>query len=215
MTTKLLIILMAVVAVVAGCSRPGVVGNGVIKTEERTILDFSKVEVVGGYQIEWAGGKPALTISADENLLPLISTVVSGDTLRIDSTGSMTATKTIKVIITSTTLVEVNLTGGNKFTASLVSGPSLKLESTGASDFTVDGSVTNLDATLTGAGQLNAKSLPVANATLSLVGAGKADVTVTEKLNVSVTGAGSVTYAGHPKTVEKNIVGAGTLREQP
>jgi hypothetical protein len=212
---KIMFPMLAAVAIVVGCSRPGVIGDGVIKTETRTVTDFSKLEVEGGYRIEWASGKPALSISADENLLPLISTVVSGDMLRIDSTGSITATIGITIILTSSALADVNLTGGNTFIAGPVSGQNLKLESTGASDFTVSGSVTNLDATLTGAGKLKAKSLQTASTTLSLTGAGEAEVTATETLKVSITGAGSVTYSGHPKSVEKNILGAGSLKEQP
>ncbi|HSY20445.1 MAG TPA: head GIN domain-containing protein [Candidatus Acidoferrales bacterium] len=212
---KTTILLVAAVALLTGCFRPGVRGDGVIKTEDRPISDFSKIEVTGGYEIKWTGGKPALSITTDQNLLPLIATVVSGDTLQIGSTNDLSPTKGITIILSSASLAEVRLTGGNSFKGTQITGPDLKLESTGASEIHVDGSVTNLDVTLTGASQLNAKSLSTQTATIELTGASDADVTVTDTLKVSITGAGSLTYSGNPKTVHQNIAGAGSIQKRP
>jgi len=212
---RITILLIAAVTALTGCSQIGIKGDGVINAEDRPVSGFSKVEITGGYQVKWTSGKPALNISADENLLPLIRTVVNGDTLQIDSQVELAPTKGITIILSSPSLADVNLTGGIDFKASQVSGPGLRLEATGASDFTVDGSVTNLDVNLTGASRLNAKSLQTQTATLTLVGASDADVTVTDTLKASVTGAGLLTYSGNPKSVEKNITGAGRIQTRP
>ena len=212
---KISIIVIAAFAVVAGCSRPGIQGDGVITTEERPISEFSKLVVTGGYEIEWSRGKPAFTISADQNLLPLVETVVSGNTLQIDSKEELAPTKGIKIILSSATLADVQLNGGISFKASQIFRHDLRLHSTGASEISVDGSVTNLEVNLTGASKLNAKSLKTQVATLSLIGASEADVNVTDSLKVSVIGASSLTYSGNPKSVEKNIVGAGTIQNRP
>ena len=211
--SRLTVIFIAAITVVAGCSQPGIKGDGVIKSENRSISDFSKVVVTGGYKIKWSAGKPALDISADQNLLPLIKTVVSGGTLEIDSTENLAPTKSITITLSSASLADVQLTGGIK--ASQVSGDELKLESTGASDVTIDGSVTKLKANLTGASKLNAQSLQTQTATLSLLGASDADVAVADTLDVSITGAGSLTYSGNPKSVERTILGAGSIRHRP
>lgn len=211
---RITLMLVASIILVAGCSRPGIKGDGVIKTEDRSVAEFSKVVVSGGYQLKWSSGKAGLNLSTDQNLLPLIKTVVNGKTLKISSQEDLAPTKSITVILSSASLADVQLTGGNSFKASQLSGSELKLESTGASDITVDGSVTKLDAHLIGASKLNAKSLQTQTATLSLVGASHADVAVTDSLKVSVTGAGSLTYSGNPKSVEKNITGAGSIRKR-
>lgn len=199
---------------VAGCSQPGVKGDGVIKTEGRGISDFSTLAVAGGYDIQWSAGKPSLTITSDQNLLPLIKTTVSGSTLQIDSKENLAPTKGITITLSSASLADVQLTGGNSFTAGQISGEHLKLESTGASEMTVDGSVTNLQANLTGASKLDAKALQTRDATLSLTGASDAHVNVSGTLKASITGAGSVTYSGDPKSVEQNITGAGSIQRQ-
>src|ERR1051325_21902 len=69
---------------IAGCSLPGIKGDGVIMTTNRSISDFSELVVNGAYKINWTSGKPALTISTDQNLLPLIETTLSGNTLEIN-----------------------------------------------------------------------------------------------------------------------------------
>jgi len=212
---RLTIIVIATCIVVAGCSRPGIKGDGEIKTEDRPISDYSKIVVSGGYRIKWSSGKPALTISADQNLLPLIKTVVNGKTLQIDSAEQLAPTESIKITLSSATLAEVRLTGGNNFRAAQISGHDLNIESTGASSIHVEGSVTNLKADLTGASRLDAKSLHTQNATLSLLGASDAAVNVSDALKVSVTGAGSLIYSGDPKSVEQNVAGAGNIRRSP
>ncbi len=212
---RITIILVAAATVVAGCSRPGIKGDGVIKSEDRSIADFSRVVVTGGYEIQWSSGKPALNLSTDQNLLPLVETVVSGDTLQIESKDNLAPTKRITITLGSSSLAEVRLTGGNSFKAGQIAGHELKIESTGASEISIDGSITNLEVNLTGANHLNAKSLQAQTATLSLVGASEAEVAVTDALKVSLTGACSVAYSGNPKTVEKTVTGAGSIRHLP
>jgi carbon monoxide dehydrogenase subunit G len=109
----------------------------------------------------------------------------------------------------------VRLNGAVSLTASKLSGPDLKLESNGASSISVDGSVTNLEGNLSGASKLDAKSLQTQTATVSMDGASYADVTVTETLSASISGAGVLTYSGNPKSVEKNVSGVGRIQPRP
>src|SRR5262252_6745985 len=93
------ILLIAAVVVIAGCSLPGTKGDGSITTTNRPITDFSALEVTGAYQIQWSSGKPALTISTDQNLLPLITTSVSGGSLHIAWKENLRPTKGITIIV--------------------------------------------------------------------------------------------------------------------
>jgi hypothetical protein len=206
--------LLVAIAVVAGC-RPGIQGDGVILTTNPPVSEFSVLEVSGAYKIQWSPGKPALSISTDQNLLPLITTKVAGNTLEIDQQQNLRPTQGITVNVSSASLKEVRLNGAVSLTASNVSGPDLKLECNGASSISVDGSVTNLEVSFSGASSLRAKSLQSQTARIALNGASSADVTVTESLDASISGAGSVTYGGNPKTVQQQISGAGKIRSRP
>jgi Putative auto-transporter adhesin, head GIN domain len=192
----------------------GIGGDGVVKTENREISDFSKVVVSGGFNIKWTGGKSALTVSTDQNLLPHIRTEVIDGVLRIDSKGNLRPTNGTTITISSESLADVELAGANTFTAGQLSGPALKLGSTGASTINVEGSVTTLAVNLTGASALHAKSLQTQSATLSLTGASSADVTVADTLKASLAGACSMTYSGEPKSIEKTITGACRIQQR-
>lgn len=209
------ILLVAGFVALAGCSRTGIKGDGLITTTNHPIADFSTLEVAGAYQIRWSSGKPALTITTDQNLIPLITTSVSGNTLHIDWKENLRPTKGITIIVSSASLADVLLNGAVSLTASNLSGRDLKLESNGASSITVEGSVTNLEANLSGATKLNGASLQSQTAKVSLNGASYADVTVTETLNASISGAGVLTYAGNPKSVEKKVGGVGRIQPRP
>jgi hypothetical protein len=100
-----------------------------------------------------------------------------------------------------------------RFTASNLSGKGFYLEGTGATRVVADGTVTELMASMSGASKLEAGSLQAENVTLSISGAGKAEVAASKTLKVSISGAGKVTYTGNP-TVEKHISGAGSVRQR-
>jgi len=209
------IFLIASIAILAGCFQRRIKGDGVIKTESRPVTDFSTLEATGGYRIRWTSGKPGLTISTDQNLLPHIRTTVNGNTLQIEADENLAPTKGVTITLSSAGLAEAKLTGGIQLTAGPLAGPELKLESNGAVDIHVDGSVTNLDASLSGASQFHARSLRTKTATVSVDGAAYGEVTVTDTLTAAISGAGVLTYSGNPKTVEKSISGAGSIRSRP
>lgn len=206
-------ILLVAAVVIAGCSRLlGIKGDGLVTTTNRPIADFSALEVSGAYQIQWSSGKPALTISTDQNLLPLITTSLSGNSLHIDCQENLRPTKGITIIISSTSLTDVQLNGAVSMTAGNLSGHDLKLESNGASSINVAGSVTNLEADLSGTTKLDGISLHTQTAKVSLNGASYADVTVTETLDASISGVGVLTYGGNPKSVDKTVGGVGRIQ---
>lgn len=209
------ILLVAGVVVIAGCSRLGIKGDGLITTTNRPTADFSALEANGAYQIQWSSGKPALTICTDSNLLPLITTSITGGSLHIDWTENLRPTKGITIIISSASLTNVELNGAISVTASNLSGRGLKLEANGAASINVDGSVTNLEADLSGATRLNGTALHTQTATVSLNGTSYADVTVTGSLDATISGVGILTYGGNPKSVQKDVSGLGRIQSRP
>ena len=208
------VLLAGCVAVVAGCHLPGIRGNGHIKTEERSIGAFANLDAGGAFEIEWQNGSPALRITTDENLLPYIENDVSDDTLHLRTREHVWPTRGIKVVISSPTRTGGRIRGAVKLTVKQLSGPTFALESKGASDVTLDGSVDRLLVDMTGASQLVADGLQAKTAEISTTGAGDAEVAVTDTLKVIITGAGKVTYSGNPPTIEKQITGAGSIRHK-
>jgi hypothetical protein len=212
---KILIVLLAgCVALVVGCHLPGIRGNGRIKTEERPIATFANVDASGAFEIEWQNGAPAVRVTTDENLLPHIENNVSEDTLHLRSREHLWPTHGIKVVISSPTRAGGKIRGAVKLTVKQLSGPIFALESKGASEVSLDGSVDRLLVDMTGASQLAAAGLHAKTAEISTTGAGDAEVAVTDTLKVVITGAGKVTYSGNPPTIKQQITGAGSIRHK-
>src|SRR6201985_1114126 len=202
------------VLLVAGCHLPGVRGNGQIKTEERSIAAFANLDAGGAFEIEWQNGPPALRVTTDQNLLPYIENNVSDDTLHLRTRNHVWPTHGIKVVISSPTRTGGRIRGAVKLTVKQLSGPAFALESKGASEVSLDGSIDRLLVDMTGASQLAADGLQAKTAEISTTGAGDADVAVSDTLKVVITGAGKVTYSGSPPTIKKQITGAGSIRHK-
>ena len=196
-----------------GCHLTGIRGNGHIVSEDRQVQEFSSVEAEGAFDIEWTPGPPSCTIRTDENLLRHVETSMNGRKLQLEWRGQLHPTHGMKVRISSASITGARLTGAVRLSATKLSGKGFYLEGTGATRVTADGAVNELLATMSGASRLDAESLQVKVAELSISGAGKAEVSASEILKVAISGAGKVTYSGNP-SVEKHISGAGTIRKR-
>jgi len=207
-------ILAAFSICLSGCDWVGIGGNGHIRTDQRAISEFTEIAASGGLRIEWHSGTPALSITTDENLLPYVENRISDNVLRLRTRERLRPTHGIKVIVSSRSLNGADLSGAVDLIAKQVSGPKFYLQSRGASDVTVDGNVDQLLADMTGASDLKAKGLQAKTVEISTTGAASAYVSATDTLRVSITGAGDVTYYGNPKTIEKHVTGAGSIRRK-
>jgi hypothetical protein len=203
--------LVLVVLGTAGCNLNRIRGNGHVTTETRSVSNFSRVDAGGYYELEWHAGPPSFRLTTDENLLGHITTSVSGDRLNIGIDGAVAPTDGIVIVITSPALVTAELSGAVKFTARPIEGDKFVLDTSGAVKVTLAGKVNRLLADLTGASKLAAAELLANDVELSVTGAGKADVTAANTLRAAITGAGKVIYGGNPKSVDRNITGAGKI----
>jgi len=200
----------------SACDWIGIRGNSHIVTDQRTITEFSEIAASGGLTIEWHRGPPVLSVTTDENLLQHIDTQVSGKTLRLRTRtrDRLRPTRGIKISVSSANLDGAELSGAVDLIAKAVAGAKFYVQTTGASDVTVDGTVEQLLADMTGASDLHAKGLQAKTVEISTTGAASAYVLATDALKVSITGAGDVTYSGNPPTIEKHITGAGSIRHK-
>ena len=196
-----------------GCHLTGIRGNGHIVTENRPVTEFTSVEAEGAFDIEWVPGPSSCTIRTDENLLRHVETSMNGKKLVLEWHGQLHPTHGMKVKLSSASMTGARLTGAVRLTATRLSGNGFYLEGTGATRVTVDGAMNELMATMSGASKLDAESLLVKTAELSISGAGKAEVSASDVLKVAISGAGKVTYTGNP-AVEKHVSGAGTVRKR-
>ncbi|MGZ5005089.1 MAG: head GIN domain-containing protein [Chthoniobacterales bacterium] len=197
----------------SGCHWVGIHGNGHIITETRQVGDFQRLEADGAFTINWTNGPAKLSITTDENLFEYIRSDLSGDRLRIEWIKPLRGTHGIKVEVSSPLLTHVTLNGATRLTAANLSGAEFYLDANGATKAILTGNVNAMSGELNGASKVDAEGLTTRAMELSISGAGKANVNVSEALKVSISGAGKVTYTGDPK-VSKEISGAGRVSKK-
>ncbi len=213
MKTICLPILCVALAGLCGCNFKSIHGSGVAKTETRMVGAFSKINVTGSPEVEITVGSPAsLTITADDNLLPIIETKVDGDTLDIGSTESYSTSLGVKLKITVPKFEGASVTGSSEIHATGVSARDFIASVTGSGSIVLAGSADLLDGQITGSGEIKATELAAKNASVGVTGSGRVLVNASEKVDASITGSGSVRYSGNPPTVQKRITGSGQIK---
>jgi hypothetical protein len=73
-------LLFTLVILLASCSVLGERGNGNVIKQERKVSAFNAIEVSGAFDVYLSlGSAQSVIVEADENLMPLIRTAVSGN----------------------------------------------------------------------------------------------------------------------------------------
>lgn len=202
---------------VAGCGiiNIGTQGSGHVKTESRLVSGFSRVSLsgIGTLTIQQTGTE-SLSITTDDNILPLIETKVSGDTLSIgaksgESIGQVTR---LDYALTVKSLRGLDISGAGTVNVMSLTTDSLEVTLSGATTATVSGQARSQTVQVNGAGSYEARDFATKTATISISGAGSASVSVSDTLDATISGAGSVTYYGSPH-VTQHISGAGSIKQ--
>lgn len=213
-------IILSLAMLLTGCSYMkglggGVVGSGNIKSEKRTVPAFTSIDASGAFEVEVVCQKePGLELEGDDNLLPLVKTEVRGNTLYIEPQKQFSVRKAIRVKLTVSNLESISSSGASNFHVSNIKNEQLKIDTSGASNLNLSGETRSLDLEMSGASKVDSGDLHAERVRLSLSGAGKADVYASQELNADVSGAGNVTYAGDPKTVNKKVSGVGSVSKK-
>jgi len=235
---KFIVIAFAVIGLLAlsACDTSTVQGSGTLKTETRNVSGFSKVSLSGtGNLVIQQAPVEALTVTAEDNILPLIQTTEDGDTLVIkyQDNVSVQPTRPIVFALTAKSLtgvsvsgegtvtmngintpsLDIHMSGAGDVTAHSVSTASLNVNISGAANVTIDGQTTQQSITISGAGKYQADKFTSKNATINISGSGSGTVNVQDTLNVTITGEGDVKYIGNP-AVTQHITGTGSVTKQ-
>ena len=187
-------------------------GDGNIVSTTRPIDDVKAIDLDGCYEtVIHVGGAPHLSITAEDNILPLVTTDIDDGVLEVSSEDFRTD-HTPKLEITVPSLESL------KFEVSTVKITGLdsdrfELHIDGAGAVTASGRTGNADIKVDGAAHLDLTGLVVGNMKLRIEGAGHAEVTAKESLDARIEGAGYVGYHGDPKSVKKEIEGFGTIEQ--
>jgi hypothetical protein len=203
--------------VVDGLGRSGQViqGSGKSATENRDLNDFTELRLDISANVTVTPGERAkCTITADDNILPLILTEHFGKVLRITAAESYSSRQGVKIAVEVPLLVKARVNGSGAISIAGATAEELALVINGSGDIHADGQVTELRARINGSGNVYAAGLLAKKVMVVLNGSGDADVHVVSDLTIKLNGSGGVSYSGTPSTVNSSLNGSGRIQKR-
>jgi len=211
-------------------------GSGVMVERVRAITAFSKIRLDGPMNVRLSqAGVDTVKVSADDNVEPLIETLVEGDTLvlRLQKGAGLTTRHAPTVWVESKALQALSLNGSGDLSLDRFKGDKLSLNLAGSGDLHIGLlDVKELIATLSGSGDaevagqaevqqwqlqgsgnVDARSLSGRSAQAQLTGSGDMAIGVTQNLEVTLRGSGDLRYAGRPQ-LRQTVTGSGEISKR-
>lgn len=229
---KALIIAALPVMMSHGCAF-GINGSGNVVTENRTVSNFSGIDLECSANIYFMqGDEQSVKVEAEDNIISHITTEVKGGELIVSTDGKNIRThKEINVYVTVKELCLLELSGSGNMIGKghincdnmvmSVSGSgnikadvrslTMKIKVSGSGNLDVSGTVTTCDIRIAGSGNVNAKNLQTLNSAVSISGSGKSIVNASNELDVSIPGSGMVRYTSEPQKLRTSITGSGSV----
>lgn len=192
----------------------GVRGSGNVITQTREVPKFTGIDFGGAMSVEIVAQKSqSVEIETDDNIMPLITTEVKGDTLYISNAQKISWHNPVKVRISVEDLDSLNVSGASKANATNIKADTFKLDVSGASKIKLEGEAVTFNADSSGASKIDAEDLKAARVKASASGACKISVFATDSVDADASGASKVSVSGNPKTVNKRTSGASSVSQ--
>ena len=188
-------------------------GSGHPATQQRAVHDIFGIAVsVPAEVVVTQGRTEGLTITADDNLLPHIETVVESGVLRIRprDEASFSARTPIRIEVTARSPQLLAVSGSARIAAkSLVLGR-VEAMISGSGRIEVSGAAPDFTAHISGAGEVDAARLASRDGHVAISGSGRIRLSAQRNVSASIAGSGDIGYYGDPK-VEEHIAGSGRI----
>lgn len=222
-TPKLVIACIALVAMAAACtdtievdidvSGEVVEGSGVVTTETRDVSGFDEVVVFGSGDVSIdVAGTESLQLETDDNLVPLITTEVTGGRLELSvvPNTNLRPTKGIRYTITATELTAVTILGSADIEVTGLDSNSFAATINGSGNVTPHGTTGSLDVAVNGSGNFAGEDLVASIGEAASNGSGSILINATDGLTARVSGSGSIRYLGEP-VLDESVSGSGSV----
>jgi hypothetical protein len=207
-------------------------GNGKVTRQPRQVEHFTGVALAVPGNLELRiGNTEGVTIETDDNLQPLIETVVENGTLKIRPARRNLdiRTRTLKIVVQARSIERIALAGAGSVDADPLRAPKLKFDLGGSGSINVKkmeaesvavtiggsgdlkaggGSARQVSVTIGGSGNVEMGQVKADSVSVKVAGSGEATVWAASALSMTIAGSGDVNYYGDP-TLSKTVLGSG------
>ena len=228
----LAILLLGAFALTSCNTYEAIEGNGTVQTEYRRTSYFNRIELYFPAEVIIRQG-PAkdIEIVAQNNLINLVISRVSGNTLILDDNNRLRNSNNIKIYIQVPDIDAVLVSGSGRVVSDnkiFTRNITLRLTGSGLIDLALDVK-NNLNANLqgsgliflegdthkgiydvSGSGQIESFDMHTNISDIVISGSGRCETTALDNLDVTISGSGSVWFRGNPR-ISKFISGSGKI----
>lgn len=182
------------------------------------------------------GGEPSVKITGPEDEKEDIKTKIKNDVLTIYSgwnnrkqhnhvTAEITLPKFTNLSISGSSPVSVHgTTAGDKFELEIGGSGTAVFDNVHVTTFSssvsgsgsvrvMAGNATKARYSISGSGSIRALDLKANDVKASVSGSGRCELYCTSVLTADVSGSGTISVAGHPGTIHKDISGSGSVKQ--
>lgn len=208
-------LLCSIILFLNSCFADRISGSGRITSETRVLsnTNFTEIRMDGSMDVLIKQGDSVKIVAKDyENTLPYLETRVVGNTLVVSYRDHTWLNNTAgEVTVTLPKLTNVELTGsGNIGTIGSYRFGDIGLLISGSGNFSFAGTAKNMNAKISGSGNIRAYELPCEAANVKISGSGDMQLNVSRQLDATITGSGDIVYKGTP-SVNASITGSGRV----
>jgi hypothetical protein len=229
--------LATVPAVLSSTAHAATQGSGMIATEARTVPEFEAISTSDAIDLEVRqGAQQSLQVQADDNLLPLLETVVEahngvptlnvrwkrGESIHNRSKVALTVvvprlsalsasgSGDMRVESFTTPALQVALSGSGDARLQNLSTDDLGIRISGSGDVSGTGKAAKIKVSISGSGGVRLTALHADDVQVRIAGSGDAAFFADKTLDVRIAGSGDVTYSGNA-TVRSSVTGSGSV----
>ena len=190
-----------------------VTGQGAVTSEDRTTTPFRQVSVDAGMKvIVGTGRETSVTLQAQPNLLPLITTEVQGDRLVVEvAPPGVTSTQPIILTIQIPELDSIALGAGASGTVEDMGGPLVVDVSAGATVIAIGG-VESMAVSASGGAVAKLGDLPAGSAVVTLTGGSSVELHVTGAVTGTADAGSTLVLTEKPGSVDVTTTGGATVQ---
>ncbi|MBL7814440.1 MAG: DUF2807 domain-containing protein [Saprospiraceae bacterium] len=191
-------------------------GSGRIGSESRVLsnTNFTEIRVEGSMDVLVKQGDSVKIVAKDfENLLPYLETRVVGNALVVSYRDNTWVRNTAgEVTVTMPRLTNVELSGsGNIGTVGSFNFNDIGMNISGSGNFSFIGTAKNMNAKVSGSGDIRAYDLVCDVANVKISGSGNMQLNIVRQLDATISGSGDIIYKGTP-SVSSSVSGSGKIR---
>ena len=207
-------------------------GSGIVQTEYRRMAFFNKIELYFPAEvIVRQGNTKDIEITAESNIINLVYSRVSGNTLILDDNGRLRSSHNVKIYVQVPDINSIFVSGSGRVISDnkiFSKNMNLRLSGSGLIDVALDvkndlvadlsgsglifmeGDTYNGIYDVSGSGKIESFDMHADNSDIVISSSGRCETTALSNLGVTISGSGSVWFRGNPR-ISQRISGSGKI----